>query len=79
MSDLEGPPHISELNSAIAFLRLTGQKCAMCKGVCLGSSDFTLKVTDGNGRIVLQDMAPRVIDIPISRKRCRHSHWIAAS
>ena len=37
------------------------------------ATSFTLKLMDGNGRGVLQDMDPGVIDIPISRKRCRHT------
>ena len=34
---------------------------------------FTLKLMDGNGRGVLNAMAPVVVEVPLSKKRCRHS------
>jgi hypothetical protein len=34
---------------------------------------FTFKLLDGDGRGVLKDFAPEIMDIPVCIKRCRHS------
>ena len=34
---------------------------------------FTFKLLDGDGRGVLKDFVPEMIDIPVCMKRCRHS------